>query len=220
VATHAQARITRAARLRGIYVIVNQNVASPQALARAALDGGVEILQYRAKTGIDPATLGALRELTRQRGALLIVNDDARAAAAFDCDGVHLGPDDNGFFDVNSVRTTVGSRLIGLSCGTIREAEAANEAGADYIGVGSVYATSSKLDAGEPIGIDGLQRVADASALPVAAIGGIGAANLAAIARTGIAMAAVISAVADDPDPASAARRLVRIWNGERSRNE
>ncbi|MEO7202441.1 MAG: thiamine phosphate synthase, partial [Candidatus Tumulicola sp.] len=81
---------------------------------------------------------------------------------------------------------------------------------------GAVFATASKDDAGAPIGLDGLRAVAAASTLPAAAIGGIGAANLAEVARTGVAMAAVISAVASAPDPAAAARELVAIWNRER----
>jgi thiamine-phosphate pyrophosphorylase len=202
--------------LRGIYLIVNEDEgkADPVALARAGLDGGIRIVQYRAKQGIVAEHLRALRALTRERGALLIVNDDAGAALEFDCDGVHLGPDDAGFAQVAPVRARLDNRLIGLSCGTVAEAEAAESGGADYIGVGSVYATGSKADAGEPIGIEALQRIAALSRLPTAAIGGIDTTNLAAVARTGVAMAAVISAVASDPDPTLAATRLVHIWNG------
>ena len=97
------------------------------------------------------------------------------------------------------------TRLIGLSCGTVDEALAAASRDVDYLGVGAVYATGSKPDAGAPIGIDGLMRVAGATRFPVAAIGGIDAFNLGTVARTGVAMAAVISAIAGDPDPAFAA---------------
>lgn len=205
-------RAHRAALLRGVYLIVNEGARDPVALARDALDAGVRIVQYRAKNGIIPDNLRALRELTQQRTALLIVNDDARAAAAFDCDGVHLGPGDDGFDRSADVRPLLGNRLIGLSCGTIAEAEAANRFGVDYIGVGSVFPTASKADAGDPIGIDGLQRVAGATNLPVAAIGGIDATTIADIARSGVAMAAVISAVANHPHPREAAARLVQLF--------
>lgn len=204
---------TRVSRLHGIYAILNES-SDVRSLARAALDAGVGIVQYRAKNGIVTEHLRALREMTAASGALLIVNDDWHAAATFDCDGVHLGPDDDGFVDITPVRAALGSRLIGLSCGTVEEALQANRLGADYIGVGSVYATGSKADAGEPIGIEGLVRVANVARVPVAAIGGITSRNLAAVRQSGVAMAAVISAISTAPDPAFAARELVRQWNG------
>jgi thiamine-phosphate diphosphorylase len=207
-------RSDRAARLHGIYLIVNEGEPDPLEIARAALSAGVRIVQYRAKRGVDERRLRDLRALTRERNALLLVNDDLQAAKQFECDGLHLGPDDEGFADVTAARAALRDRLIGLSCGTPEQARAADLQDVDYIGVGAVHATGSKNDAGAPIGIDGLQRVARASRrLPVAAIGGITTANLAAIARTGVAMAAVISAIARDPDPGVAASRLVRIWN-------
>jgi thiamine-phosphate pyrophosphorylase len=206
-------RAARAAALRGIYVIVNEGSPDPVALARAALDAGVRVLQYRAKRGTVANRVRALRALTRERGALLLFNDDAEAVFAFDCDGVHLGPDDRGFTQIARVRELVGERLIGLSCANPQEARAAFAGGADYLGIGSVYATSSKSDAGEPIGIAGLRAAVAATPLPAAAIGGIALENLPEVAGTGVAMAAVISALADAPDPATAAVRLVRAWN-------
>ena len=206
-------RARRARQLHGIYAIVNEGP-DAVAIARAALTAGVAILQYRAKNGIDALHLEQLRELTIDAGALLIVNDDWRAALAFDCDGVHLGPDDDGFAAVAPVRAALGDRLIGLSCGTLPEAQAANAQDLDYIGVGAVYATASKADAGEPIGIEGLRRIAAAGRYPVAAIGGIGLSEIEAVRASGVAMAAVISAIAAAPDPGAAARALVERWNG------
>jgi thiamine-phosphate pyrophosphorylase len=202
--------------LRGLYVIVNEGAIDPVALTERCLDAGVTIVQYRAKNGIDAGRLRALRIRTRERGALLILNDDCNAAVAFDCDGVHLGPDDGGFYESARVRALLGDRIVGLSCGTVEEARAADPASIDYIGIGPVFATGSKADAGEPIGIAGLQRVAAASVLPVAAIGGIDASNIASVAQAGVAMAAVISAVANDPEPRSAATRLMELWSGAR----
>ncbi len=202
-------------RLHGIYAIVNDAPGAAR-LAAAVLEAGVSIIQYRAKGGIVPETLRALRGLTRAHGALLIVNDDWRAALAFDCDGVHLGPDDGGFADLAPVRAAMAGRLIGLSCGTPSEAVYALTAGADYLGVGAVFATASKADAGGPIGVAGLRRVAAAAAsLPVAAIGGISIENLAAVRAAGVAMAAVISAISGAPDPGAAARALVEAWDDD-----
>ncbi|MDQ2865534.1 MAG: thiamine phosphate synthase [Candidatus Eremiobacteraeota bacterium] len=205
----------RTALLRGIYAIVND---APAALnvARGALQAGISIVQYRAKAGIKRETLIALRAETARAGALLIVNDDWRAAIEFDCDGVHLGPEDGGLRGAAAIRAAMGERLLGLSCGTLAEAEAAVRTGADYIGVGSVYATASKGDAGEPIGIEGLRRVAAATPLPVAAIGGIDRSRMVAVAASGVAMAAVISAIAECGDPFTAAAELVRLWSATR----
>ena len=223
MATHAPARITRQLRgqlLRGIYVILNEE---PRLLdlARAVLDAGVRIVQYRAKAGIVAQRVDRLRALTRERDALLIMNDDWRAADRFDCDGVHLGPGDAGFDRIAPVRAALPQRLIGLSCGTIDEVHAANASGVDYVGVGSVYATRSKSDAGAPIGMAGLWALVNASAVPAAAVGGIAASTLPEIRRTGAAMAAVISAISGAPEPRRAARALIEGWNrseqGERS---
>jgi thiamine-phosphate pyrophosphorylase len=197
--------------LQGIYLIVNDDGAALR-LAGAALDAGVRIVQYRAKHGPDAGVARALRLLTQQRDALLVMNDDLQAAVAFDCDGVHLGPDDWGFSDVPAVRAAIGDRLIGLSCGSVAEIRVAAENGADYAGVGSVYSTASKNDAGAPIGINGLKAIAEATALPVAAIGGIDAHNVRDVRAAGVAMAAVISAIAQATDPGAAARALVEGW--------
>jgi thiamine-phosphate pyrophosphorylase len=212
MATHAPSRVTRAQRLHGLYVIVND---SPNALglAEAALNAGACVLQYRAKNGAQVARLTALRALTQERGALLILNDDWRAALAANFDGVHLGPGDDGFDDPRAIRDAAPELLVGLSCGTAREVANATEAGADYLGIGSVFATASKRDAGTPIGIEGLRSLAARTTLPVAAIGGIDATNLAQVRRCAVAMAAVIGAVANAVDPRRAADELVAIWN-------
>lgn len=217
MATLKASRVERASRLHGIYAILNQSGPDPLVLARAATRAGVRILQYRAKDGIVAATLRELRAIAHAGDALLIVNDDAGAAVRFDCDGVHFGPDDNGFDSVAAVRATLGERLIGLSCGTVDEALTANAQDVDYLGVGSVYATTSKADAGAPIGIAGLREVARISRFPVAAIGGITADNVGQVARSGVAMAAVISAISCAGDPADAVRKLVSAWQAARS---
>lgn len=215
MAAYAPGRITRAQRaelLHGIYVIVNDG---PRALdlARGALAAGVRIVQYRAKNGITPNRVRTLRALTRDHDALLVMNDDWQAAIDYDCDGVHLGPDDAGFDRVAPVRSALEERLIGLSCGTLDEVRSANDGDADYIGAGSVYATPSKSDAGTPIGTTGLRALCAVSRLPVAAIGGITAERLRDVRDTGVAMAAVISAVAGAGDARASAEALVDAWD-------
>jgi thiamine-phosphate pyrophosphorylase len=208
----ALTRAQRAALLHGIYAIVNEDGRALE-VATAALEGGVRIIQYRAKRGINAVHLQTLRLRTRERGALLVVNDDWRAVLAFDCDGVHVGPDDDGFADVAPLRAALADRLIGLSCGTAEEVRAANAFDADYLGVGAVYATVSKADAGEPIGIEGLRHLAGVSRYPVAAIGGIARPQIPDVRASGVAMAAVISAISAASDPRAEARDLVEAWN-------
>jgi len=204
-------RERRAELLHGVYVILNEEPRVLE-LAAAVLDAGVRIVQYRAKSGIRAQTVEALRSRTRECGALLIMNDDWRAANELDCDGVHLGPGDFGFEEVARVRGAVGERLIGLSCGAIEEVRVANDTDADYLGVGSIYATSSKRNAGAPIGTPALRALVNVSRFPVAAVGGIAAPALPEIRRSGAAMAAVISAISHAPDPKRAARELIEGW--------
>lgn len=208
-------RAQRAALLRGIYAIVNEDRrGDPVRLTDAILRGGARIVQYRAKSGIVDERARAMRELTRHYGALFIVNDDWRAAEKYDADGAHLGPDDAQARELPAIRAALADRLIGLSCGTPDEMRAAYASDADYAGVGSVYATASKEDAGEPLGVAGLRRVAQAAPLPAAAIGGITLGNIAQIRAAGVAMAAVLSALCNASDPESATASLVRAWNG------
>ncbi|HEY8314049.1 MAG TPA: thiamine phosphate synthase [Candidatus Baltobacteraceae bacterium] len=202
-----------AQRLHGIYAIVNEGPGDAVELTRAILDGGARIVQYRAKSGIVPSHAQAMRELTRAAGALFILNDTWRAVAAYDADGVHVGPDDVGPGDITEIRKALPEQLIGLSCGTAAEGRAAEGSDVDYIGVGSIFATPSKADAGEPIGIAGLRAVTGHCRLPVAAIGGIGHESIREVALTGVAMAAVISAIAQSGDPRGAVAELVQLWN-------
>jgi thiamine-phosphate diphosphorylase len=198
------------APLRGIYALVEpQRHAQPLHYLDAVLRGGIRLVQLRAKHGIEPALLDAVVALVRSTGGTTIVNDDV--ALALRADGVHLGQEDAAALDLAAVRARLGARLIGLSCGTPAEARAVPP-GIDYLGVGPIFATASKADAGGPIGVNGVRAVVDATALPVAAIGGIGLATLGRVRETGATMAAVISALADATDPETTARAFVRAW--------
>ncbi|HET7815421.1 MAG TPA: thiamine phosphate synthase [Candidatus Baltobacteraceae bacterium] len=199
----------RAALLTGIYAI-----AEDAAVARAALRAGVRIVQYRAKETFDPAHAHEIRAAAREYGALFILNDRWREIETYDADGVHVGPDDVPFSDLPRVRAAIGTRLLGVSAGTVEEALLASAARADYLGTGSVHATASKADAGAPIGLDGLRAVVRATALPVAAIGGITLADIPGVRASGAAMAAVISAISGASEPYAAAAALVKAWNG------
>jgi len=198
--------------LAGIYALLEpQRHADPLAYLDALLRGGIRIVQLRAKGGCDAAFVDALAARVRAAGGVTIVNDDVELALR--ADGVHLGQEDAAKHDLARVRDRLGARLIGLSCGTPHEARAA-AAQADYLGVGPIFATGSKSDAGGPIGVNGVRAVVAATALPVAAIGGITLAALGRVRESGAAMAAVISALAAADDPEAAARAMVHAWNG------
>lgn len=199
------------ARLTGIYAIVDAGaVAEPVPFLEALLAGGIRLFQYRAKRGVDRDVLRALVERTRAAGATLIVNDDLDAAML--ADGWHAGQEDLALHDFAAAKERLGSRLTGISCGTAHEAREAEDAGADYVGVGPFAATQSKHDAGDAIGAAGVRAVVAATRLPVTAIGGIDLEALPVIAATGAAMASVISALASAPEPEVAARAFVEGW--------
>ncbi len=198
-------------RLRGVYALVDPDRVEPVAFTEALLRGGIRLIQIRAKSGIDGATLIALVTRVRAAGGIAIVNDDVRLARL--ADGVHLGQEDAAALDVRAVRAALRDGIIGLSCGTPEEARAADPALIDYIGAGPAFATPSKDDAGLPIGLSGIRAVAEATPLPCAAIGGIGLANVARVRETGARMAAVLSGLMQG-DPESAARELIVRWNG------
>jgi thiamine-phosphate pyrophosphorylase len=178
-------------------------------VASAALDGGATVIQLRDKTATTRTLVEegqALRALTRERGALLIVNDRIDVALAIDADGAHVGQDD---MPVVLARKLLGpDRLLGVSAGNLQEARVAVAGGADYLGVGPIYATDTKADAGEPIGLPLLTELANRYNTPLIAIGSIKAENTAAVLRAGALGIAVISAVVSAEDIAAATRAL------------
>ena len=203
-------------RFTGIYAIVDLAITPrPLALVDAILAGGVRLIQYRAKAGVARDVVRAIHARTRVAGATLVVNDDF--GAALDADGWHAGQEDLAGRDVAALRATLGSRLFGVSCDDGPLARAAQAFGADYVGVGPFAVTTTKSDAGSAIGRPGIASVVRATSLPVVAIGGIDAGNLADVAATGAAMAAVVSAIARASDPEAATRTLVRQWESLRT---
>ncbi|MDQ3459377.1 MAG: thiamine phosphate synthase [Deinococcota bacterium] len=178
-------------------------------IVRAALRGGVTAVQLRDKEATTRETLElgrALRELTRETGVSFIVNDRVDLVLALDADGVHVGQDD---MPAEIARKLIGpERVLGVSAASVAEARQAERDGADYLGVGDVFGTLSKPDAGRPIGLEGLAKVARSAAVPVVGIGGITLENAVSVLGAGAAGVAVIAAVVATPDPKGAARRL------------
>src|SRR5260370_14832571 len=187
-------------RLRGVYALVDPGRAEPVAFTEAILRGGIRLVQIRAKFGLDGTTLIAIVARVRAAGGIALVNDDVGLARL--ADGVHLGQEDAATLDLREVRRALGSAIIGLSCGTPQEARAADPALVDYLGVGPVFGTPSKADAGYPIGVSGTRAVVEATSLPCAAIGGDGVTNNGPGRETGPALAPGLSAAVVEHPPA------------------
>lgn len=209
-------RLRRREQLRaaGVYLVTEEALSrgrTSEEIAVAALDAGVRIVQVREKEGTARRALEialALRALTRDRRALLVVNDRLDLALAAGADGVHLGQED---LPVATARAILGpDALIGLSITDPEQLDGPDVREADYLGVGAVFPTGSKSDA-RYTGLELLAAARAAVDLPIVAIGGITVENAAAAVRAGADVLAVISAITAAPDPGSAARRLLEV---------
>jgi len=201
-----------------VMVVVEAGLAAPRSLVevvQAALAGGAKAIQLRNKGDAASELVAAgarLAPLLRQAGALFFVNDRLDVALTLDADGVHLGPND---LPVAAVRAAAPKGfLIGRSADEPRVALQAASEGADYIGCGTVFPTSTKPDAGQIIGVEGLRRVVEAVPVPVVGIGGVTVERVRDVARTGAAGVAVVNAVMSASDPASVVRRMLQGFAG------
>jgi thiamine-phosphate pyrophosphorylase len=186
-------------------------------LARSALEAGAETIQYRRKQGPTRLLLEeaiTLREICRRWKVPLVVNDRVDVALCADADGVHLGDED---LPIALARDILGpARIIGGSSGHADDATARHREGADYAGIGPVFATFSKRDAGPVLGLDGLSRAVRAADLPLIAIGGITPENLAEVLATGVYGVAVLGAVCLADDPAAVVARMRTLIEARR----
>ncbi|MFM2079997.1 MAG: hypothetical protein RLZZ219_679 [Cyanobacteriota bacterium] len=190
-----------------------------EAVVASALQGGVRLVQYRAKEGsLDAAgqpitdrqrleQARALRRLCSEHGALFLVNDRIDIAAAVGADGVHLGQGD---LPPAEARRLLGAEaLIGRSTHALVQLRQAVDDGCDYVGVGPVNATPTKPGR-EPVGLDYVRQAAAESPIPFFAIGGIDAGNLGAVQAAGGVRVAVVRAITEAVDPAGASRELLQ----------
>ena len=178
-------------------------------LTEMAIAGGADTIQFRSKSGSTREMINAatqMKILCSRAGVPLIINDRVDIALAVGADGVHLGQDD---FPIPVARKLLGpDAIIGGSAGDMEEAEKCLAEGADYIGVGPVYDTKSKTDAGEAMGIENLRTIAEKIPLPIIAIGGITVSDMDELLNAGAHGVAVISSVCLSDDPEAAARRF------------
>jgi thiamine-phosphate pyrophosphorylase len=205
-------RRDRLARAR-LYLVCDRR---PEAFLRAALGGGVDVVQLRDKEASDEQVLEAARVFRRvadEHGALFVVNDRPDLAVAAAADGVHVGQDDTA---VPEARVVVGpDRILGLSTHSPDQIAAAR--GVDYIAVGPVYATPTKP--GRPaVGLELIRHAAAHAPDPWFAIGGIDRRTVGAVVAAGARRAVVVRAITEADDPGAAARALGEALVSEEAR--
>lgn len=203
--------------MNGLYLVTDRIIAQQAGhtvafVVEEACRAGVRWVQLREKELSTRAFLEAARELkqiTQAYGARLIINDRVDIALAVDADGVHVGQDDMPY---EVVRSLVGpDKLIGLSVNNMIELRAALDDKPDYLGVAAVFATNTKLDTSNLLGLDGLREICTSTSLPTFAIGGINATNIKQIMQAGATGAAVVSAICGQPSPYEATRELLQL---------
>ncbi len=204
-----------------LYLVLDPDLCAAHGMvetARAAVEGGATMVQLRDKTGGTGRLVEtglALKAALAGTGAQLIVNDDIEAACRIGADGLHIGQDDG---DPALARARIGRQMIlGVSVETVAAARRLDPAIVDYAGVGPVFATATKPDHKQPVGLEGLAGLVAASPVRCVAIGGLKGAHVEAVLKTGAEGLAVVSAICGMPDPRGAARALAtRIGEARR----
>lgn len=180
-------------------------------VCKKVLENGATFLQIREKD-LDEASFeqeaSELKQLCAAYHIPFVVNDSVEIALEIDADGVHVGQSD---IKGRDIRSMIGKdKILGISAGTVEEAAAAEMAGADYIGVGAVFSTSTKKNA-RNLTIEKLKEIKDAVSIPVVAIGGIGASNMMELKDSGVDGVAVVSAIFAAEDPGKATAQLLAL---------
>ncbi|MEK7281319.1 MAG: thiamine phosphate synthase, partial [Chloroflexota bacterium] len=200
---------------KGLYLVLDVQALRGRddlEVAAAAIAGGAKTIQLRDKQRDKVELLKVaqgLKKLCQEQGVLFIINDHLDLALACDADGLHLGQDD--LPPSQARRFLAIDKIVGLSTHSVEQAEKAQEAGADYIALGSIYPTTSKGSV-VVIGVETLRQVRQKVSLPVVAIGGINSANASEAIAAGADAVAVIGAVMGVEDVAKAAQRISSLF--------
>jgi len=190
-----------------LYVITDGRLADEVEGTEKALKGGATSIQLRMKNAPTRRMIEVgrkLRKLTEEYDALFFVNDRVDVALAVEADGAHVGQED---MPVEIVKEIAPDLIVGVSASSLEEALEAERGGADYIGAGTVFPTSTKEDA-EFLGIDALREIVKRVKIPVVAIGGINHENVREVLKCGVSGVAVISAIMGAEDIEEAAKRM------------
>lgn len=205
--------------LHGIYLLLDEQWSENISLAQVmelAIQCGVRLFQYRNKTDsmLNSYRKGLiLKKLAFNSGATFIVNDRCDLAMALDADGVHLGQDD---LLLELAQSIMGKeKIIGISTHRPEEVEAANKAGAHYLGFGPIYPTISKVDHEPVVGIEGLKHVRSLTSLPIFAIGGIALESIPFIREAGGNGVAVASVVYNSKNIKHTLQQLVNLFSSK-----
>lgn len=195
-----------------LYLVIGSRDVVPGTLEstlRAALAGGVTLVQLREKHAGTEETVALgkrVKDILDPLGVPLIVNDDIEAARRLGAAGVHLGQDD---LSAAEAREVLGKdAVVGVSAGSAVEARGIDRQQVDYLGIGPVFTTATKADAGDAIGAEGLRGVLRIAPLRAVAIGGVTAENAGDCIAAGAEGVAVVSAICGAADPRQAAREL------------
>lgn len=205
----------------GIYFVTSESLSGGRTtveVVSAAIAGGVSLVQIREKDFSCRRfneTAQEVRRLTDQAGALMIINDRLDIALATGADGVHLGQDD---LPIGIARKIAPDMIIGASTHSVKEAVAAQEAGASYVNIGPIYPTGTKLWKSNFLGVDGLKAISREVRIPFTVMGGIKASNIPELKRAGARIFAVVTAISAAEDPRIAARELIDQANLDYSR--
>jgi len=204
----------------GICFITDRGLSSlsVEEIVRMVLDAGVRWIQYREKELSRREIYfqaERLRKITAEYRAAFTINDHADIALAVGADGLHLGQDD---LPLKEARMIMGLKTIGISTHDLGQAKAAEAGGADYIGYGPIYATTTKEKAESPRGLEGLREVSGAIEIPVVAIGGIKLENIRDVLGAGADAVAVASGILCADDINCKAGEFVKIFEGIRNR--
>ena len=180
-------------------------------VVESVLKNGATFLQIREKDLAQDAfeaEAERLKTLCAQHGVPFVVNDSVEIALQCDADGVHVGQSD---IKGRDIRAMIGpNKILGISAGTVEEAVAAENAGADYIGVGAIFSTSTKKNA-RSMTMERLKEIVSSVSIPVVAIGGIGAGNILQLCGSGVDGVAVVSAIFAAEDPGKATADLLKL---------
>lgn len=206
---------TMSKKLRGVYLITDTHIQqhfSHEELARQAVQAGVRMIQFRDKeipAGEALTHVQALAEETAGSDTVFIVNDRPDLALAGGADGVHLGQND---LPIPVARRLLGGMVIGGTSSTVEEAVQVEREGADYVALGHIFKTRTKLKPYAPRGLDILKQVSRAVSIPVVAIGGIALENAPRVIEAGADLIAVSSAICKADNPEEAAAKLVDLF--------
>lgn len=196
-----------------LYLVTDRDILNGRDLYKAveeSIKGGATIVQLREKFINDDKFLEIAKELqkvTKKYNIPLIINDNVKIAKEIDADGVHIGQSDE---SLKEARKILGeNKIIGVSVGSIEEAQKAEEGGADYLGIGTVFYTGTKKDINEPLGLKNLELIAKSVKIPSVAIGGIHLDNIKDVMKTGVCGVAVISEILGKEDIENASKNLL-----------